>query len=611
MGTTTMKRIKMLAVFILAFIAGIYLYAGNRFASFDEIYWDYWHSFKTEGHRDSHVVLVSIDDKSLAQHKDEPLIFWGPRIAEAIGIAREAGAKTIGIDMVFETSVEKWFSKRGYPSSLGREYDTNFRREISRGDVILAGFLDYKGEESAKLILPDKDFLLFLAKGASDIGLINMAQDADGVVRSFVREYTADFKPFAIKLVEKFSGSDPLNKINFVKGASRIGYLGPQGSIPAISLSDLLEPGADKKYATLLKNKIVIVSADFAGNQDRYLTPYSFLTLNGRSSDMPGGEIQANIVETIMSGIRPVEIGQPVYLAYLLIVLALAIWIFARLPVIYSAISLCGLIIGAAIISLTGFFSGMLIPVASLQATLVIGFLGILGIRLTGEEMARRHLRKLFGRYVPNPVIEKLLASGFRPDVAESVEVTILFSDIRNFTTISETLGAKATFELLNTYYSRIFDHIDKYGGLIDKFMGDGIMVVFGSPVPDPNHARHAIQSALELIKEAENFSGWVESRFPDHKLPAFKIGVGINTGIAMVGNLGHKQRSDFATIGDVANAASRLESQTKELKWDIIASKATVERAGSGIKFGRDATIHVKGKNESIEIFEVLGCGD
>jgi adenylate cyclase len=214
----------------------------------------------------------------------------------------------------------------------------------------------------------------------------------------------------------------------------------------------------------------------------------------------------------------------------------------------------------------------------------------------------------MFGKYVSDEVVEKLLAIGHRPDLeGESLPVTILFSDIRNFTTISEKLNAREVVEMLNAFFSRVCEPILQEGGTVDKFIGDSIMAVFGSPVPYKDHAQRALRAALAIKEAAHEFRSWMRRRFADMDLPEFAIGIGLHTGEAVIGSIGSPKRMEFTAIGDAVNLASRLESLTKELEWTIAASSATINAGGPGVVTGRREKVLVKGREKYVEVLEVI----
>jgi class 3 adenylate cyclase len=213
---------------------------------------------------------------------------------------------------------------------------------------------------------------------------------------------------------------------------------------------------------------------------------------------------------------------------------------------------------------------------------------------------------------VSDEVVNVLLAEDRKPDLAgETKVVTVLFSDIRGFTTLSEKLSAHEVVEMLNAYFTRVCEPILAQGGTVDKYIGDAVMAVFGSPVTYPDHARRAVRAALGMAKEAEGFKEWMRNRFADRGVAEFGIGVGLFTGEAVIGDIGTPKRKEFTAIGDTVNAASRLEGVTKELKCVVAASESTVKAAGEGVRTGKVETIQVKGRSEPIRVYEVVGIDE
>jgi adenylate cyclase len=243
-----------------------------------------------------------------------------------------------------------------------------------------------------------------------------------------------------------------------------------------------------------------------------------------------------------------------------------------------------------------------------LQLGLLAGFLLVLGLRLTREERDKSRIRNMFEGYVSDDVVNMLLSSGERLDFGgQSMHITVLFSDIRNFTTITEKLSAHETVEFLNVYFARVIEVIRAEGGRIDKFIGDAVMAEFGVPYPFADHAARALRAAAGMRDAAEEFKGWMRNRFPDKNLPEFAVGIGVHTGYAVVGNLGSAKRMEFTAIGDTVNVASRLEGETKTLSCVIVASVETVQAAGSMVVTGRHDKLTVKGRAAPVEVYEIL----
>jgi adenylate cyclase len=369
----------------------------------------------------------------------------------------------------------------------------------------------------------------------------------------------------------------------------------------------LLQPDAVNSPAVkALKGKIVIIAANNAGTSDLHFTPYSRGAMAGQ---MAGGEIHANIVETILSGRYPRPLPTWIEALYVGLLLAGAAWFFLKWSVAGGAALGVVLLFAVTPAAYIAFQHDWVLPVAEVQTGIAAAFLMTIGLRLTGEEREKSRVRLIFGRYVSDEVVDVLLDDEHRPDLAgEARVVTVLFSDIRGFTTISEKLSAREVVEMLNAYFTRVCEPILAHGGLVDKYIGDAVMAVFGSPIAYPDHARRAVQAALGMAKEAAGFKDWMIQRFPDRGLGDFNIGVGLYTGEAIIGDIGTPKRKEFTAIGDTVNAASRLEGATKELKVVIAAAEVTVKAAGEGVRTGKVQTVTVKGRSEPIKVFEIVG---
>ena len=381
---------------------------------------------------------------------------------------------------------------------------------------------------------------------------------------------------------------------------------------PALSPGSLsgvcCSPGAESDPQIQgLKGKVVIIAYEPTGVQDIHQTPYSRGFLNFPGRFMSGPEVHANIVETLLTGRFPRPVSAPWRLIYLLMLLTVGTAAFFKLTPRQGLAVLGLLAVLVAVFAYLWFRSYWLLPVAPPQLGLLACYLGVLGLRLTGEERERTRLRQIFGRYVSDEVVEKLLATGKQPNLGgEAVTVTVLFSDIRNFTPMSESLAPQEVVELLNNYFSRACEPILEQGGTVDKFIGDAVMAVFGSPAPHPDHARRAITAALAMAARASDFRTWITRRFPDRDWQDFHIGIGLHTGEVVVGNVGSPKRFEFTAIGDTVNTASRLESLTKDLGWTIVASAATIKAAGPGVVTGGAQQVLVKGRREPVEVLEV-----
>lgn len=590
--------------------------------SLEDVYYDYWHQFAGKRREAVHAAVVAVDEQTLDEYKDDPLAFWQPHFARAMETLTRAGVKVIGLDYLYQVSAEDWLKKLNLPvNDTSRSYDAPFRAQLAAGNKILITQLIELSNGEGRLLLPPRDHLYLLPRGIDDLGLANLNPDDDNAVRRFLPVFDPDpGKPavgFATQLALRAAGLDPASSAWDIAGVKLtrearprlIGYIGPPGSIPTVSMSRLLKPDALADPAVRqLQGRVVIIAASDRGTQDRHPSPYSRAIFSKQSEQMIGGEIHANIVETLLSGHYPRRLPLAAESIFVLALVVAAALLFLRLHPAAGLAAALGLGLLCLAPAWFMFLDDWLLPVGRMQIALGIGFLTTLGLRLTGEERERARLKKMFGRYVSDDVV-KVLTEGERPDLAgESVQVTVLFSDIRNFTTISEKLSAREVVEMLNAYFSRTTEPILAEGGMVNKFIGDAVMAIFGSPVRYPDHARRALRAALQMAKEAEDFKQWMRQRFPGRGLPEFGIGIGVHSGDAVIGDIGSVKRTEFTAIGDTVNAASRLEGVTKDMRCVLVASKATVDAAGKGVIAGKRETVKVKGKDEPMEVLEILG---
>ncbi|MGZ3613724.1 MAG: CHASE2 domain-containing protein [Thermodesulfobacteriota bacterium] len=589
----------------------------------DYLYYDLWHILAGVQVEPKHVAIIAIDNETQLNYRDEPLVFWGPHFAKGIEVLRRLEVRIIGLDYLFTVSAESWLKKFEVPGSeKSRTFDGPIRAQLSSGKVVLIGWLASNEKGEGELILPIKDYLFVLPGGVSDVGFANFYSDEDGVIRRFAPalfdEDTLPNLTFATLLAVKGSGLEPSSKRWSLSGRGiyrdttpyPIGFVGPPGTIPRLSFAKLLEPMAEKNpELQWLKGKVVIIAPEHVGIQDFHLAPYAreFWKTEGRM--MSGAELHANIVETLLSGRFLKSIPSWVRILGMVIFLLIATLLFFRLHPLRGLV--VGLLLGlfCAAIAYLLFRIQWIHPISGVQLGLALTYLGTLGFRLTGEEKERALLRQMFGQYVSDEVVEKLLAMGHRPDLGgEAIRVTILFSDIRNFTTISERLSPHQVVDMLNAYLGRACEAILEQGGTVDKYIGDAVMAVFGSPVPYQDHAQRALSAALSIKEMAREFRFWMHEHFAEVSLPEFDIGIGIHTGEAVIGNIGSPKRMEFTAIGDVVNTASRLEGLTKEFGWTIIASSATIHAAGSDVLTGKRERVFLKGREREIEVFEVMG---
>lgn len=607
-----------LAAGIAALVTVLFLFSlSSGWASrLENLYHDAWHRFAGKRFEPQHVALVMIDDATLARHADTPLAFWTPHFAKAIETLRAVGARLIVLDFIFSGSPEQWLSQLGVSDlDSARNHDRPFRTAISQGDVILAGFMVGEGSEAGDFTLPTPDLLLSLPQQdvAGHVGLANLLLDADSVVRhyrirqSITETMQAEGLPdhtLAGLAVKKIAAESlPDDRVR------PITYAGPPGSFPFISFARLLEvDAANDPVLRVLAGKLVIVGTGYAGMNDVHPTPYSN-TIGASDQLMSGPEIQANIAETLLSG-REMR-AAPHYAEAL--VLFLGAWLCAYLVLSHGfSVAAGAYLIFVALVTYGAFrifTEAILVDAFQMQALPIVA-LALAGVGKFGRtERERKRLNALFGRYVSGRVMEALLASPDMPALGGARrEITVLFSDIRGFTTLSELLAPEEVVELLNEYFQRICAALLAEEATIDKFIGDAVMAEFGAPLAQHDHADRALRAAVALQRTAQEFADWVQTHFPDRQLPPFAIGIGLHTGAAVVGNIGSQWRMEYTAVGDTVNTASRLEGMTKTVGCPILVSRATYEAAQQRgeMKFGAWHSLSVKGRSQEVEAVEL-----
>ncbi len=609
-----------LSIALLAILLAEAISHGDLLTGVENFYGDLWFRLAGQRAKVEHVALIKLDEATLAEYPDEPLVFWGPRYARASAVLRQAGARVIGFDMLFSASPEQWLAKLGgLNSNAARDFDKPFRQELASGKVLLAGM-----QTPQETLLPAPDYLVALPDfdAARFGGAADLAPDADGTLRGFYPAPRFDRSkddlrllslPFllAVQATQQAADADQWQfggRTLRVSDRIPLAYAGPPGTVPAISLRELLQPDAlNNPKIQALQDKVVIIGASYGGMNDAHLTPY------GRGLfDAPlmlGAEIQAQTVDALLSGrfIDPLPGSGRFLLALLIVLPASALW-WRRRPLTGLAILLAPLAL-AGIAGQIGFSNHIQVPVAHFQLAALLAYAGIYGWRFTHGERERDRLRGMFSRYLEPRIVEALIGSGKLPELGgEQREMTVLFTDIRNFTTISEQLSPEEVVEMLNSYFGRACAVLAEEGACIDKFIGDAIMAEFGVPLKTPDHAHRALSAAIRLKAVSQDFRHWMHARFPERNLPEFGIGIGVHTGQAVVGNIGTTQRMEYTAIGDSVNLASRLEGMTKTVGCVILASRDALESAGSGFALGKASTITVKGRTQPVDVFEILG---
>lgn len=465
-----------------------------------------------------------------------------------------------------------------------------------------------------------------LQSHAAGAGHINPYVDIDGIIRRvpMLAEYAgAYYEPLSLAMVRVLFGVPPVKPLFADEGLSgayaglewlQVGslkipvddtvsalvpYRGRQGSFRYYSAVDVLQERID---IAELQGKIVLVGTTAPGLKDQRSTPVDPV--------YPGVEIHANLIAGMLDENikqKPPYVVGAEFMLLLLSGVAMALLLPFLSPFKSMLVTLLVMIIVLAT-NMTVFHLGNLVlPLASGLVMILMLFTINMAYGFFVEARGKRQITGLFGQYVPPELVDEMAKNpeSFSME-GESREMTVLFTDVRGFTTISEGLDPKALSALMNEFLTPLTEVIYKHRGTIDKYMGDCIMAFWGAPLADPAHARNAILAAIEMQQVLRD----LQPHFRSKNWPEIKIGVGLNTGRMSVGNMGSKIRLAYTVMGDAVNLASRLEGITKEYGADIIVGEGT-RNAVPEVVFQELDRVRVKGKDQAVAIFQPLGLSE
>lgn len=376
-------------------------------------------------------------------------------------------------------------------------------------------------------------------------------------------------------------------------------FRGRKGSFPYVSATDVINATAPP---AVLRDRIALVGATAAGLLDLRATPVQ--------ADYPGVEIHANMIAGILD--RTIK-ENPAYTlgAEFLLVLVSGLLLALLLPVlspIWAAVMTL-VLLGSTVAAnlLVWHYGDFVFPLATSVLTIFALFLFNMWYAYFFEARGKRQLAGLFGEYVPPELVEEMSQNpqSFTLE-SQNRELTVLFSDVRDFTSISEGLGAGELSELMSEYLSAMTRVIYDHRGTVDKYIGDAIMAFWGAPIYDHDHARNALYAAMRMVAEVRVLS----KSFRERGWPGLHIGIGINTGDMNVGNMGSRYRRAYTVLGDGVNLASRLEGLTKSYGVSLIVSRATRD-AVPELAYRELDRVRVKGREKAVSIYEPLGPRD
>jgi adenylate cyclase len=573
------------------------------------------------------IIIIAVDNES-ARQMDIRIPTPRNFLADLINYLNQAQPRIILLDVL-----------------LDQEYDPQADRALAEairnaGNVLLP--VELGGSKSDELL----PIVPIFRNASFDTGFANLIADRDDRYRRLLlaRKLKNSDVTFAFPFITylKYKGMD-LNKlkadfrddeiiqslgipfdpygrmiINFSKASGEFSEGGVESNFPKYP-AYLFFP-EEKPPSVFFKDKLVLIGATHKDSRDSYfMTPFYTVLDEPGFHYMAGVEILANAINTLMlkDFIRPLGLWENHLLALAVIILSAII--LMRVGALKGLVIVCAELL-LFFLLLLWFFVSQNISISPTEPISAIAFtyVGSVLYGFSREERAKIRTRKIFQNYVSPKVVDVVLKSESDPALGgQSRTVTILFSDIFSYSSISERLKPYEIIEFLNKYLDEMTEVIFKYDGTLGKFIGDGIMAYYGAPIPYENHALKAVMTAVEMQDRVRKLrESWANSekeylrRLSGGELP-IRIGVGIHTGEVVVGNIGSKVQMDYTVIGDPVNAAARLESLNRIFPkpdgYEIIISDETYQQVKDHIEAEYLGAQHVKGKKEAVEIYRIV----
>ena len=600
------------------------------------------------------VVIAAIDDKSIQELGRWP---WPrDRIAQLIDHLTQAKSAVIAFDMVFsepENNIaqeffehplvknKNWAIPRVHYDAIKKalDNDTKLAHSLDQRDVVLSYILHNNGsavdsryqlphaitttKNIQKLAVPWlEDYtgnIPLLQNRVRYSGFMTTLRDDDGILRRspmLLRYQNKLFPSLSLEVVRAYLLLDniELETIeqqhstqieNIMLGSLKIPvdqraqliipYVGPAKSFLHVSASDII---AQRINPALFKDKIVLVGTTAIGLTDFVATPVQNV--------YPGVEVHANLIAGILNQRLFSQPGWARGVNFFLILCCglVLIAICPRVGAVWQVLLALGMVIGIIGGNLWLWQSqGIVLSLATPLLLVVMLTLLYLTAGFIRETRKRHQLKSMFGQYVPPQIVEKLSKQNRNVDFGgDSKQMTVLFADIRNFTTISESLSPNELKQLLNRFFTHMTKIIFDHHGTIDKYVGDMIMAFWGAPVDNAQHAQHAVEAAFAMLKKVQE----LKAEFKSLGLPEINIGIGLNTGTMNVGDMGSEFRRAYTVLGDAVNLASRIEGLTKYYGAALLIGEDT-EKELQGILCRPVDLVKVKGKTQPVRVFEPL----
>jgi class 3 adenylate cyclase/CHASE2 domain-containing sensor protein len=585
------------------------------------------------------VVVIAIDDETYQTppFKGSPTVTWTTEVGRVLNAVIDGGAKVVGFDIVFSASIEQ--SELPFGDDLlgarmrgfDRAFLLSLRAGSAAGKVLLGEVLGGEGPSPGQRIAVGRQ---------KNIRALNVVSDPDEVIRKVPLMFPADEKQvpaMALELASRALSVEPTLAEDgsvalagyripgVVPNTLTLNFEGGGNDVPTFSLADLracVERNNTEFFHREFTGKVVIFGT-VLNTEDRKITSKRFATgLEGSRvprcalppappsvgqftrSTIAGVYVHATAVDNLISRDAIVELG-----ALPVTIIAMAFAALASLAARTLAPATAAVVYVGMVAICTGcatlvFTRSLALPLSEPFLAGLVSMVAIVAYRLVVTDKGERLLRNSFALYLAPQVIDKMLASKKLPVLGgETRDVTVFFSDLAGFASISEKMTPAELVAFMNEYLSAMTDIIESKGGYVDKYIGDSIVAVFGAPADDSEHASNAARAALgcrarldELNRDSAAFKGYKVA----HRM-------GLNSGAALVGNIGSRRRFNYSVMSDAVNVASRLEGANKYYGTTIAASEMTVELTGSTFSWRELDAIRVKGRAAPVKIYELL----
>ncbi|MBR0724723.1 adenylate/guanylate cyclase domain-containing protein [Bradyrhizobium manausense] len=587
----------------------------------------------------SPVVVVAIDGETYdtPPFKGSPTQTWTREIGRVLGGITEGGAKVIGFDVIFPSSIEQSeipFGDTSFGSRVrgfDRDYLIALRRLSDSGKLVLGEILSNDHPDR-----PDRAQQLAVK---NNIRALNVHTDPDNVIRRTPLSFLIEGQPvpaMAVELAARSLGLEPETGPAGVTSLSgytipgtppntlTLNFRGMGRDIPAYSFADLracIEKGDTDFFHRAFDGKIVLLGSVLTFEDRKLTSMHLSRAHDGRPAARCALPAPAGAAREVRSGIAGVfvhatavrnliehdaitELGSPLRLILAIVFAAIAACAACLLAPTGAAITWFALTVTYTAVAVATFTHAVALPLTEPVLAGLAALAMMIGYRFVIADREERFLRKSFAFYLAPEVIDSMVASGKMPVLGgEMRNITMFFSDLSGFSSIAEKMAPAELVALMNEYLSAMTDIIEGHGGYVDKYIGDSIVAMFGAPADDPDHARHAVAAALQCRDRLEELN----ENHPAFRGRGLAHRIGLNSGEAVVGNIGSRRRFNYTVMSDTVNLASRLEGANKYFGTVIMASEMTANQSRDAYIWRELDLVRVQGRDEPIRVYEPL----